>query len=204
MSKRKIFVLAIVIAFVLIIGGMLAYFTDTDTKENVFTLGDEVNISLTEQWNAADGLGLHPGAVVTKAPKIVNNSTTTPAYVFAEVIVPCYASTGTTANTPLFTLNTIGEGWTKISTNETVNTENKTITYVYAWGSSTAMSQLNAEATTTTSVFSSVTLAPTLTKQQQLTAGETTNIIVNAYGIQTDNLGTTAPTEIYNLAKPNA
>lgn len=204
MSKKKIIVLAIVLAFVLIIGGMLAYFTDTDTKENVFTFGDEVNISLTEQWNAADGLGLHPGAVVTKAPKIVNNSTTTSAYVFAEVIVPCYASTGTTANTPLFTLNSIGEGWTKISTGETVNSDNKTITYVYAWGNSSAMTELNAEATTTTPVFGSVTLAPTLTKQQQLTANEATNIIVNAYGIQIDNLGTTSPIEIYNLAKPIA
>ncbi|HBC85132.1 MAG TPA: hypothetical protein DCZ30_07070 [Clostridiales bacterium] len=197
MNKKKSIAVAIVLAVTLLIGGLLAYFTDTDTATNVFTLGDNVDISLSEgNWVAANGLGIHPGATVAKNPIITNESATTPAYVFAEVTVPCYASTGSTADTPLFTLDTIGSGWTLISTSA-VDTTNKTITYVYAYGSSTTMTSLAASASTP-AVFSSVTLAPTLTAAQKATAG-TTNIVVNAYGIQTDSLSVSAPTDIYAL-----
>lgn len=210
MNKKKTILAAIILALVLLIGSMLAYFTDTDNATNVFTLGDEVDISVVEEggwtkdgttgnWNNTNATNIHPGAVIEKAPSIKNNSTTTPAYVFAEVIVPCYASTGTTADTPLFELNNIGAGWTKISTGETVNTTDKTITYVYAYGTSTQMTSLAAGATTAKPVFSTVTLDPSLTAEQKATANENPNIIVNGYGIQTDSLSTTNPTEIYGL-----
>jgi predicted ribosomally synthesized peptide with SipW-like signal peptide len=199
MSKRKTIAVAIVLALVLLIGGMIAYFTDTEVATNEFTLGDEVDISISEtgwtntagttNWTNAAAQGIHPGATVAKAPSIVNESTTTPAYVFAEVVVPCYASTGTTVDTPLFTF-TANTGWTLVNTSS-VDTTNKTITYVYAYGSSSAMTSLAAEATTSTAVFSEVTLAPTLTAAQKATASATPNIVVNAYGIQTDNVGTT-------------
>lgn len=197
MNKKKSIAVAIVLALVLVIGGLLAYLTDTDTKTNVFTLGDNVDILLTETWTAADGLNLQPGAVVTKAPSIKNGSATVPAYVFAEIVVPCYASTGTTANTPLFTF-TVNDGWTLINT-PTVNATSKTITYVYAYGTTETMSSLAGNATTSTAVFSSVTLAPSLTDEQKDTASATPNIVVNAYGIQTNNLGVTAPSDIFAL-----
>ena len=198
MNKKKSIAVAIVLALILLIGGLLAYFTDTDTKSNVFKLGDEVEISLTETWTAADGLGIHPGTTVTKAPSIKNDSTTTPAYVFAEVIVPCYATTETTANAPLFTF-TVNSGWTLINT-PAVNTTDKTITYVYAYGTSSAMTSLAANTTTSTAVFSSVTLEPTLTAAQAATANSSLSIDVNAYGIQTDGLGTaTTPSAIFDL-----
>ena len=197
MNKKKEIAVSVVLLLVLLIGGMLAYFTDQDTATNVFTLGGNVDISLSESWTPADGLNLHPGAVVTKAPSIHNESSTTPAYVFAEIIVPCYASTGSTADTALFTF-TANSGWALINT-PTVNTANKTITYVYAYGSASAMTTLAANATTTTAVFSSVTLAPSLTDAQKATASSTPNIVVNAYGIQTDSLGVTAPADIFAL-----
>lgn len=212
MNKKKTIAAAIVLALVLLIGSMLAYFTDTDSVTNKFTLGDKIDISVIENndwtknttsgiWENEDALGIHPGAVVDKAPSIKNNSTTTPAYVFAEVIVPCYASTGTTADTPLFTLNNIGSGWVKISSSETVDTTNKTITYVYAYASAAAgpMTSLAKNTTTATPVFSTVTLAPTLTAEQKDTAPANTNIVVNGYGIQTDNLGTNDPATIYGM-----
>lgn len=198
MNKKKSIAVAIVLALILLIGGLLAYFTDTDTKSNVFTLGDEVEISLTETWTATDGEEIHPGTTVTKAPSIKNDSTSTPAYVFAEVIVPCYATTGTTANAPLFTF-TVNSGWTLINT-PAVNTTDKTITYVYAYGTSSAMTSLAANTTTSTAVFSSVTLEPTLTAAQAATANSSLSIDVNAYGIQTDGLGTaTTPSAIFDL-----
>ena len=200
MNRKKTIAMAIVLLLVSLIGGMLAYFTDADTKTNVFTLGDAVDIELIETWKPEDGLNLHPGAKIDKAPSIKNKSTTTAAYVFAEVIVPCYASTGTTVDTPLFTF-TENQGWTLIKTS-TVDTTNKTITYVYAYGSTSDMTELAKETTTTTPVFDDITLTATLTKEQKSTASATPNIIVNAYGIQAENLGTTTPSVIYDLVNP--
>ena len=148
MSRKKLVAVAIVLALILLIGGMLAYFTDTDTATNVFTIGDNVEISLSEntEWVLSSGTtytnenanGIHPGTTVTKAPVINNDSTTTGAYVFAEIIVPCYATTGTTANAPLFTF-TKNDGWTLINT-PAVDASTKTIKYVYAYGSASAVS----------------------------------------------------------------
>ena len=197
MSKKKSIAVAIVLILVLVIGGITAYFTDMDTKTNVFTLGGNVDIALTEIWTASDGIGLYPGAVVTKAPSIVNESSTTPAYVFAKIIVPCYAVTGTKANTPLFTF-TVNSGWTLI-TPPYIDLGEKTITYVYAYGTQNSMTKLLPETTTSTAVFSKVTLEPTLTDEQKATANKHANIIVNAYGIQTDNLGVTNPSAIWEL-----
>ena len=53
--------------------------------------------------------------------------------------------------------------------------------------------------TSTAPVFTSVTLEPTLTAEQKATAPTSTNIVVNAYGIQVDNLGVTSPTDIYDI-----
>ena len=129
MSKKKSIAVAVVLLLILLIGGMLAYFTDTDTATNVFTLGDNVEISLSETaWVAANGTGIHPGANIAMNLIITNDSSTTPAYVFAEVIVPCYDSDADgDADDALFTLDTIGSGWTLIDTSA-VNTTNKTIT----------------------------------------------------------------------------
>ncbi len=220
MSKRKTIAVAIVLAFVLIIGGMLAYFTDTDTKTNVFSLGDNVEISLSETgWTNSSGTnytrteanGMHPGTTVAKDPTINNDSTTTPAYVFAEIIVPCYASTGTTVDTPLFKLldengtalgTTVGSagntGWTLISVSS-IDATNKQIKYVYAYGTSCAMTSLAQSTSTSQPAFNQVQLEPSLTAAQKATAPANPNITVNAYGIQTDGLSSSTPTDIFAL-----
>ena len=197
MNKKKAIAVSIVLLLVLLIGGMLAYFTDTDSRQNVFTIGDNVNIELTETWTPGDGLGIHPGATVTKAPSIHNESSTTPAYVFAEVVVPCYATTGTTLNADMFTF-TPNSGWTLINT-PTIDESSKTRTYVYAYGTASQMTSLAANATTSTAVFSSVTLEPTLTNAQKATANSSLSIDITAYGIQTDGLSVSAPADIYGL-----
>ena len=197
MNKKKGIAVSVVLLLILLIGGMMAYFTDTDEVTNVFTIGDDIEISITEAWTPANGLKVHPGAVIAKAPSIKNDSTTTPAYVFAQIEVPCYATTGTTVNAPLFTF-TANNGWTLIDTSA-INTTTKTITYVYAYGTSTGMTTLAANTTTTTPVFSNVTVPSSLTEEQAATASTTPNIVVNAYGIQVDNLGVTSPTAIFGL-----
>lgn len=222
MSKKKTIAVAVVLALVLIIGGMLAYFTDTDTATNVFTIGDEVEISLSEtNWSTTDtnnndvpdaAEGVHPGTKVVKDPTINNDSDTTTAYVFAEIVVPCYdADEDGDADTPLFKLlsstndTALGtnqgdagnSGWILINT-PSVDTGSNTITYVYAYGTSSAMTSLAANTSTATPVFSKVQVDPALTADQA-DALSSSDIVVNAYGIQTDGLDVTAPADIFDL-----
>ena len=95
MTKKKILVLALTIAMaaILVVGGSLAYLTDTKTADNTFTMGD-VKIKLDEK-NVNDPTGdrvtsntyeVYPGAVVTKDP-IVHNVGKNGAYIRATVNV---------------------------------------------------------------------------------------------------------------------
>ena len=77
MNKKKILSLALVVcvAAILAIGGTLAYFTDTDSADNVFTVGN-VEIELTETaWEAGDeeAEDAYPGEALPKNPNVTNN-----------------------------------------------------------------------------------------------------------------------------------
>ena len=95
MTKKKILVLALTVAMaaILVVGGSLAYLTDTKTANNTFTMGD-VKITLDET-NVKNPTGdrvtsneyeVYPGAVVTKDP-IVHNVGKNGAYIRATVNV---------------------------------------------------------------------------------------------------------------------
>ena len=98
MTKKKILVLALTVAMaaILVVGGSLAYLTDTKTANNTFTMGD-VKIKLDET-NVNDPEGdrvtsnaygidaVYPGAVITKDP-IVHNVGQNGAYIRATVNV---------------------------------------------------------------------------------------------------------------------
>lgn len=209
MSKRKTIAVAIVLALVLLIGGMLAFFTDTDTATNVFTLGN-VDISLSEpDWEEDNATDLLPGATIVKNPVVTNESSSNNAYVFVEVIVPCYASGDTTGTAlvdePLFTLGTTNTAWNLMSTSD-IDTTAKTITYVYNYGDTSGMTSLaksvSTPKTATPEVFHNVTLASNITGKEngvkEVLTGNI-NIVVNAYGIQTSDLGAETPLQIYGL-----
>ena len=93
--KKKILALCLCVALAAtaIVGASLAYFTDTKTATNTFTMGD-VKIKLDET-NVNDPQGdrvisneynVYPGAVVTKDP-IVHNVGKNAAYIRATVNV---------------------------------------------------------------------------------------------------------------------
>ncbi len=197
MSKKKGIAVAIVLLLVLLIGGMLAYFTDTDEETNTFTIGGAVNIELTENsWVTGAGDNVHPGKTIPKDPTIHNESNTTPAYVFMKVTVPCYQA-GSNVDTEIFSY-TVNSAWTEISASS-IDQTSKTKTYVYAYGTSTAMTALAANASTP-ALFSNVTVASTMTSAQATTAPANPNIVVKGYGIQIDGLGDNdTPTEIFAL-----
>lgn len=60
MKKKTILVAAIAVMLVaaLVVGGTLAYFTDTDSKDNTFTMGAGVDIQLVEKQRNEDGSAL--------------------------------------------------------------------------------------------------------------------------------------------------
>lgn len=74
--KKKIMAvcLTVCLAAVAVIGGTLAYFTDKDEAENVFTVGN-VNIDLTEpNWDAEgskDADTVYPGEPLKKTPLLL-------------------------------------------------------------------------------------------------------------------------------------
>ena len=210
MKKKKTILAALVLLLVVAVGGAIAYFTDTDTKTNTFTIGN-VDISLTENgWDAADANNNHipdvaedmmPGESVTKDPTINNLSTKNPAYVFAKVEVPCTTIVApATTSEELFTYTT-NAGWTELSSAAVACTSGETATHVYYYGTGGTLTALakaaDASTPTPTSnpVFSSVTLRSTLKGNEGLTGIK--NIVVTGYGIQTEGLTSTAPADVW-------
>ena len=87
--KKKIFTLclAVALAATAVVGGTLAYFTDTDDATNTFTVGN-VDIELTEpEWDeeGCESAKLIPGREIVKDPTITVTSDSERAYTFMKV-----------------------------------------------------------------------------------------------------------------------
>ena len=93
--KKKILALSMCIALaaIAIVGASLAYFTDTKTAKNTFTMGNvQIKLDETDVKNpegdrvTSNAYDVYPGAVVTKDP-IVHNTGKNGAYIRATVNV---------------------------------------------------------------------------------------------------------------------
>lgn len=88
--KKKIMAAALAICMMatLVAGMSLAYFTDTDSKTNTFTVGN-VDITLTEpSWlgdTSEDAVRLIPGKTIAKDPTITVAQGSQTAYTFMKV-----------------------------------------------------------------------------------------------------------------------
>lgn len=90
--KKKIIALCLIVALAAtaVIGGTLAYFTDTETVTNAFTVGN-VNISLTEpSWKGK--ANLMPGVDFAKDPTIKVEAGSMDSYVFLKLSMNKYVS----------------------------------------------------------------------------------------------------------------
>lgn len=111
-AKKKILSVALAasLAAVAVVSSSLAYFTDTDQKDNVFTVGN-VDIALTEpKWDTegeAEAEDMYPGEAVAKDPTVTNNGAN-PAFVRIKVEWP--ESPVVTYRTD-YVDNKLGEGW---------------------------------------------------------------------------------------------
>lgn len=140
MKKKSIVLVATALMLMasLIVGGTLAYFTDTDENENVFTMGnvdivlDEAPVERVEdEWIANDQADrvkentyedIFPGAVLPKDP-IVHNEGSYGAFVRVKVTVvngmtmlPMYAEDDTLTDSLyddcfMEMVGALGEGW---------------------------------------------------------------------------------------------
>ena len=124
MKKKTILVAAIAVMLVaaLVVGGTLAYFTDTKTATNTFTTG-KVSITLNEM--NADGTPftqnqkLLPGSQtknnIAKRVTITNNTGSEEAYVWLEELIPAAldSTDGSTGTNNIIHINTPGSTWDK-------------------------------------------------------------------------------------------
>jgi len=207
MNKKKVMIAAIVLALVLSIGGILAFFTDQETATNVFTIGN-VDITLTEpNWVTTDSdndnvpdaaQGRMPGQTVAKNPTITNTGDNN-AYVFMEVISPC--TEDSPAKEIFLYTSAINSGWYLMTASPACDSTTHTITRVYAYGdSSTGMTSVAKNGTAT--LFNSVTVNDQLTGDTAEGLTGNKNIVVNAYAIQADGLGLASdtPANVWPLA----
>ena len=230
MKKRTVLfiVVALLLAFALIIGGIAAYFTDTEKVTNKFTIGN-VDIELSEpSWVTTDSNNnnvpdaaenLVPGDVVAKDPTVTVKATSNDAYIFVKVEIPNYPdNSATPVNTDLFTLCDgtgtsatpgVNSGWVLL---EDQGVSNNVHTYVYAYGSATTATSNLTKVTagnSTAPVFDSVKLT---TKESVATAASTAmtnasatslDVKVTAYAVQADNITEATPAAIYALFPQN-
>ena len=194
MKKRKTLLalgsLALVAA--LAVGSTLAYLTDTEGKENQFTVGT-VDITVDEpNWPDPEE-PLNPFDTVTKDPQIKNTGSES-AYVFFKVSVPYMAGghvlkvDGTLQAqedyADYFTLNDKSNAWTQVGNVTQVNGKN---VYIYAYGSGTALTALTADQTTP-ALFGSVTLRNIMELEELNEAARSNSIDVEGYAIQVKNI----------------
>lgn len=118
MMKKKILALSMVVclAATALIGGTLAYFTDTDDATNTFTVGN-VDITLTEpNWNkegSKDAPEVYPGEPLAKDP-IVTNDGANPCFVRIKVTgLDCLGNAGMITYRTDYVTDKLGDNWVK-------------------------------------------------------------------------------------------
>ena len=226
MSKVKTsknMIIAVGMIMVLALASIAAYFTATDDATNTFTVGKVDIQQLEPNWEEPD-TPIVPNEEIEKDPQ-VKNIGVNDAYLFEVVRVPkksiITSNTATgekaaaAAMTQLFQLNKTkdsaganvwtgtdtyhDEAWYLLATDPTGSDTTNYVTYVFAYGSSSAMTAVAADATTTP-VFESVTFANAISDQGL--EDQSYDIKINAFGIQKDFIkdnsnGATSPAEVW-------
>ena len=177
--KKKILSLTLVVCLlaIAVVGGTLAYFTDTDNETNTFTLGN-VDIDLVEDWDEPDTV--IPGVTYDKVPT-VKNIGKNDAWVRVDVTVTDAAAFKATLGEG-YDLSVIFDGhdetvWTLDTVVEDATAD--TITYRYFHN------ELLGVGEETDAIFTSVTLPGELFNNAAMEAlGDDFDITVVAHAIQ--------------------
>ena len=205
MKTKRARVLILTLALVCVIGvsGIMAYFTDGDTVTNEFTVGS-ISLDLTEtQWVDGSGDDITPLKTVKKNPAIYNDGIND-EFVFIEISVPYDTfktaksdgslETQTAVSQDLFVLNGLQENidgkiWTLVGTPTVFSDDagNQFSKYVYAYTNGSDHMAALSPKTSTDELFTSITMKNVV--EDHVLDGRSSDIVINAYGIQTNNLG---------------
>lgn len=115
--KKKILSIALVVAMVAVIAaGSLAYFTDKDSADNVFTVGN-VNITLTEpNWDSTgkeDAPEVYAGEPLAKDPTVTNDGNN-PCFVRIKVEnLDQFGNKGAITYRTDYVAGKLGDNWAK-------------------------------------------------------------------------------------------
>lgn len=120
MNKKKILALCLIVCLLAtaVVGGTLAYFTDSDEATNTFTVGN-VDIDLTEpKWEAGgkdEAVDAYPGEALAKDPTVTNNGNN-PCFVRVSVeglnqFVGKYGEAGKIIYRTDYVDGALGENW---------------------------------------------------------------------------------------------
>ena len=203
------------LAAILTTGGLMAYFTDSDTQTNTFTVG-KVTVDLQEpEWDKypdtdKDGVpdeaeDMTPNKTIKKDPTITNTGIND-QFVFATVQVPCrniiaVNPDGTrkpAAMTDLYSYTT-NPGWVKMGTYEVRDGSGVTAhRYLYAFAENNTCTALEANRSTNP-IFSQVTSVNAV--EGQGLENERFEIPIQVYAIQTSDLngGKTSPADVWKV-----
>ena len=224
-NTKKLTLLTLALVCVLGVSGILAYFTDGDTVTNEFTVGS-ISLDLTEtKWVDGSGDDITPLKTVLKNPAIYNDGINE-EYVFLEISVPYDTfriakadgtlESQTAVSQDLFVLNGLQSNldskvWTQVGQSE-ITTDangNKFQKYVYAYTNKKSVMSAVAPGTATAELFTSITMKNVV--EDQILDGRKADIVINDYGIQTNNLGgvigdttnksTNVPEEVWSIVK---
>lgn len=199
------------------IGGIMAYFTDADMATNTFTIG-KISLDLQEP-NWTPPKNITPGQEIKKDPQIKNDGVND-EYVFLKVMIPYEkivtanedGSKNSLKATELFTYD-VKDGWMELISEKEVSENSQMITHIYAYtGKNAENMQALKVGETTNALFEWVRFANIV--EDQTLESTTRNIVIQAYGIQTDNIndgkealdgdntdGTTAPLDVWKVLK---
>lgn len=186
-------------AAVLLVGSSFAFFMDKESVTNPFTVGN-VKITVTEEhFDKTTAKDITPNKVIPKDP-VVTNTGVNDVYAFVSVKVPkanvetanADGTLNAAKNQDLFTYK-VNDNWKLIKTNDADDhTE-----YIYAYSDANGTLKKLAKSEKTNAVFDSVKFINIVDEQQ---SGVNLNIDVDGIGIQTADLGTDNPLQIYNIA----
>ena len=183
MKKKTILVAAIAVMLVaaLVVGGTLAYFTDTKSADNVFTVGnvaiklDESNVNDPngKRVTSNEYTGVLPGIQYKKDP-VVTNTGKNDAYVRAVVTIEngmnwlgfYYDKTSTFPQVEAFEkliCNTLGDGWEIVDFKNVMSTQDHPTSDTVVTLKYTGVTGVLAAGEATTAMFDKVMLPAKMT-----------------------------------------
>ena len=211
--KKKLTAIFLCVALVAIavVGASLAYFTDTDSATNTFTVGnvaitlDEAKVTYADDvWTAGSERvttntyeNVYPGAHLPKDPTIHVAADSQDAYVAMKVVVSKAAAWKALAedHASLNNLETVFEGykeadWTKIAATE----QGDNLVYVYMW----EQGKVSANADLT--LFTAMNIPAELSSEEIETLDGFT-VTATGYAVQAQGVtAETAKAELLKLA----